>query len=204
MPPTARIRYPNFVLRITKSSKMMIAMKMKNSQLSPSGLSRVKAEVPRLLIDMGSPSLMVTARPWQMNIVEIVVIHDVSPTLQVNSPLISPINAPAPMPTTRLRMSPRPQLAAATPIIIPAKHPFMPTDRSISPDMMTSPSPNAHAPINIEPVNMEEMYLHVRKFGASIVVTTHSITIGINTPISGVRNIRYPHPSFFSGEADGF
>ena len=55
--------------KVKKGDKLMIyeAMKMKNIQERPRGRARLNSEIFKALMDIGSPWLMVTARPRQMN-----------------------------------------------------------------------------------------------------------------------------------------
>ena len=121
--------------------------KMMNSQDRDSGRASLNAFRPSAFTSNVMPLEMVVTRPLQMNCVASVVIHALSFSFEVMKPFIAPISAPLATPTRIQATMPSagepatvlsPHLSQATPIMMPAKQPFMPTDRSTSPQSVTS------------------------------------------------------------------
>ena len=142
------------------------------------------------------PWEMVVTRPLQMNWVASVVIQELSLNLEVSRPLIAPISAPLARPISMHTIRPSafdphtvysPQRSQATPIMMPAKQPFMPTDRSTSPVSVTSAWPSAIMPMGMELIRILEKNFQVRNTGFALLVSTQMRMMGISMPISGVR-----------------
>ncbi|MPN37019.1 hypothetical protein SDC9_184531 [bioreactor metagenome] len=118
------------------------------------------------------------------------------PSFATSSPLINPTNAPNIRPITTLRKGSSPHVTAAVANMMPLKPAAQPTERSISPAIMTTLCPSAAVPIKIHVVSIACKLPIDAKFGFMIPVIIHMITIGIAILNAGFKNIFEAFPVF--------